>query len=113
MLRSAISAAVSIDAGIDDPLSRPTLTVVPPVPADYQAKKTSWGEPDFRGGWPIDHLNGRTPLPSSSGASKSFAVNGYRHPAYLPFFRELYATSKGTIVKNGVSTTPDHPLVGE
>jgi len=38
------------------------LTVVPPVPSDYQAKQTSWGEPDFRGGWPIDHLNGRTPL---------------------------------------------------
>ena len=38
------------------------LTVVPPVPADYRPKTTSWGEPDFRGGWPIDHLNGRTPL---------------------------------------------------
>jgi hypothetical protein len=38
------------------------LTVVPPVPTDYQAKQTSWGEPDLRGGWPIDHLNGRTPL---------------------------------------------------
>jgi hypothetical protein len=32
------------------------------VPTTYKAKKTSWGEPDFRGGWPIDHLNGRTPL---------------------------------------------------
>src|SRR5690554_2877809 len=38
------------------------LTVVPPVPVDFETKKTSWGEPDFRGGWPIDHLNGRTPL---------------------------------------------------
>jgi hypothetical protein len=38
------------------------LTVVPPAPTDYQAKQTSWGEPDLRGGWPIDHLNGRTPL---------------------------------------------------
>jgi hypothetical protein len=38
------------------------LTVLVPVPTDYQAAKTSWGEPDFRGGWPIDHLNGRTPL---------------------------------------------------
>jgi hypothetical protein len=38
------------------------LTVVPAVPTDYQAKQTSWGEPDLRGGWPIDHLNGRTPL---------------------------------------------------
>jgi len=38
------------------------LTVLAPVPTDYQAKQTEWGEPDFRGGWPIDHLNGRTPL---------------------------------------------------
>src|SRR5678815_4053694 len=38
------------------------VTVVQPVPTDYEAKQTSWGEPDFRGGWPIDHLNGRTPL---------------------------------------------------
>lgn len=38
------------------------LTVLPPPPTDYQPKATSWGEPDFRGGWPIDHLNGRTPL---------------------------------------------------
>ena len=42
-------------AGVD-------LTVVPPVPRDYKAAQTPWGEPDFRGGWPIDHLNGRTPL---------------------------------------------------
>jgi len=38
------------------------LTVMEPVPQGYKAKVTSWGEPDFRGGWPIDHLNGRTPL---------------------------------------------------
>ena len=42
--------------------STPTdLTVVPPVPQDYTPKRTSWGDPDFRGRWPIDHLNG-TPL---------------------------------------------------
>jgi hypothetical protein len=38
------------------------LTAIPPVPTDYQPGKTAWGEPDFRGGWPIDNLNGRTPL---------------------------------------------------
>jgi hypothetical protein len=37
------------------------LTVVPPVPKTYQPKKTAWGDPDLRGGWPIDHLNG-TPM---------------------------------------------------
>ena len=34
----------------------PDLTVVPPVATDYRAEQTAWGEPDFRGGWPIDHL---------------------------------------------------------
>ena len=38
------------------------LTVVPAVPKDFVPAKTPWGEPDLRGGWPIDHLNGRTPL---------------------------------------------------
>lgn len=38
------------------------LTALPPPPTDYQPKKTEWGEPDFRGGWPIDSLNGRTPF---------------------------------------------------
>jgi len=38
------------------------LTVLPPPSTDYRPSQTSWGEPDFRGGWPIDHLNGRTPL---------------------------------------------------
>jgi len=40
-------------------------TVLPPIPDDYTPQKTPWGEPDFRGTWPIDHLNGlplqRTP----------------------------------------------------
>ncbi len=37
------------------------LTVVPPIPRDYVPAKTPWGDPDLRGRWPIDHLNG-TPL---------------------------------------------------
>ena len=50
-------AAVAVPAlGQDD------LTVLPPAQNGYQPKTTEWGEPDFRGGWPIDHLNGRTPL---------------------------------------------------
>jgi hypothetical protein len=32
------------------------LTVLPPVPTDYQPKMTSWGEPDLRGTWPIDYI---------------------------------------------------------
>lgn len=38
------------------------LTVLPAASDDYRPSQTAWGEPDLRGGWPIDHLNGRTPL---------------------------------------------------
>ena len=38
------------------------LTVLPAASNDYAPSLTEWGEPDLRGGWPIDHLNGRTPL---------------------------------------------------
>jgi hypothetical protein len=34
------------------------LTRLPPVVSDFAPAKTAWGEPDFRGTWPIDHLNG-------------------------------------------------------
>jgi len=51
---SASAAAQDID-----------LTQLPAVANDYQPDTTPWGEPDFRGGWPIDHLNSRTPLERS------------------------------------------------
>ena len=38
------------------------LTALPAPSDDYTPAQTPWGEPDFRGGWPIDHLNGRTPF---------------------------------------------------
>ncbi|MGE5721886.1 MAG: hypothetical protein ACM3YM_05435 [Sphingomonadales bacterium] len=37
------------------------LTTIPKVPDSFKPKKTAWGDPDLRGTWPIDHLNG-TPL---------------------------------------------------
>jgi len=39
------------------------LTSVPPVATDYVPAKTPWGDPDFRGTWPIDNINeARIPL---------------------------------------------------
>jgi hypothetical protein len=38
------------------------LVTVPAVSTSFKPARTPWGEPDLRGGWPIDHLNGRTPL---------------------------------------------------
>jgi len=36
-------------------------TVLPAIPRDYRPALTAWNEPDLRGTWPIDHLNG-TPM---------------------------------------------------
>ena len=38
------------------------LTRLPAPSDEYRPEMTPWGEPDISGGWPIDHLNGRTPL---------------------------------------------------
>lgn len=59
LLVAVAAAALTPAAGL---AQEQDLTALAPVPNDYQAKQTPWGEPDFRGGWPIDHLNGRTPL---------------------------------------------------
>jgi hypothetical protein len=40
------------------PPGQTDLTVVPKVSTAYTPKKTAWGDPDFRGTWPLDHLNG-------------------------------------------------------
>jgi hypothetical protein len=37
------------------------LTIVPPIPKTYKPKTTAWGDPDLRGTWPLDYLNG-TPM---------------------------------------------------
>ncbi len=32
------------------------LTVMPPVPEDYQPARTPWGDPDLRGTWPLNDI---------------------------------------------------------
>jgi hypothetical protein len=59
LLTAVAAVALAPTAALAQPAD---LTQIAPVPTDYKAKTTSWGEPDLRGGWPIDHLNGRTPL---------------------------------------------------
>jgi hypothetical protein len=60
LLAASVAAATALTAGYAQKPGA-DLTVVPPVPKTYQPKKTPWGEPDLRGGWPIDFLNG-TPM---------------------------------------------------
>jgi hypothetical protein len=49
-LASLAAAGASAQPVPDD------LTVMPPVPTDYQPKRTAWGDPDLRGTWPIDNI---------------------------------------------------------
>lgn len=57
----AIAAAWTIAVTAGASAQGTDLTILPPVPDHYRSKRTSWGEPDLRGTWPIDHLN-MTPL---------------------------------------------------
>jgi len=50
---ACIAALPNMAAAQDVPAD---LTVMPPVPTDYQPKKTAWGDPDLRGTWPIDNI---------------------------------------------------------
>src|SRR5690606_28760803 len=60
LLASGIALTVVAAAHAQEP-SQADLTILPEVPQDYQPAETAWGDPDLRGRWPIDHLNG-TPL---------------------------------------------------
>ena len=62
----ACSIGLTVAAfGVGPAGAQADLTVLPPVPDDFAPEKTAWGDPDLRGTWPIDHLNGlplqRTP----------------------------------------------------
>jgi hypothetical protein len=51
------AAAACCALGLTAAVAQPTdLTVMPPVPDDYRPNKTPWGDPDFRGTWPIDSI---------------------------------------------------------
>ena len=49
------AAAIASQPAIAQPVPD-DLTVMPPVPTDYQPKRTVWGDPDLRGTWPIDNI---------------------------------------------------------
>ncbi len=48
---AALSIALALPAGAQD-----DLTVMPPVQTDFQPKRTAWGDPDYRGTWPINDV---------------------------------------------------------
>ncbi|GAA0276018.1 hypothetical protein GCM10009127_15820 [Alteraurantiacibacter aestuarii] len=55
---AAAALAVAFTAPAAMAQSRPAdLTVLPPVPTDYTPEKTSWGDYNFTGTWPIEKLN--------------------------------------------------------
>lgn len=65
MARRLILAALMATAALGSTAARAQeedLTVLPAASNDFRPSQTAWGDPDLRGGWPIDHLNGRTPL---------------------------------------------------
>src|SRR5687767_5924683 len=59
--RAAFALAVAFAAALPAAAQQPDPTVLAPVPTDYRPALTPWQEPDLRGTWPVDHLNG-TPM---------------------------------------------------
>jgi hypothetical protein len=53
-LAAVALAALAVPAAAQQPGD--DLTVMPPVATDYQPGKTAWGDPDFRGTWPINDV---------------------------------------------------------
>ena len=51
---AVIAAMLAAPAAAQEPPA--DLTVMPPVPTDFQPKRTSWGDPDLRGTWPINDV---------------------------------------------------------
>ena len=52
----ALAAALMISAPVSAQQVPDDLTVMPPVPEDYQPERTPWGAPDLRGTWPINDI---------------------------------------------------------
>jgi hypothetical protein len=55
----ALCGATLATSGTAAAQRRPAdLTVLPPTPTTYTPKKTAWGDWDFSGTWPMDHVAG-------------------------------------------------------
>ena len=56
---AALAAAAIGAASLAPAIAQPVpddLTVMPPVPTDFDPPRTPWGDPDLRGTWPIDNI---------------------------------------------------------
>ena len=62
MIRKALALTAATLAGLSIPatISAQALGDPPPPAEDWQAPRTSWGDPDLTGMWPLD--TGRTPM---------------------------------------------------
>ncbi len=57
---AALAAGASLFVGANMAAAQPPpadLTVLPPVPKSYVPKKTSWGDPDFEGIFPLENID--------------------------------------------------------
>jgi hypothetical protein len=50
------ASALATGASAQQAATPPDLTVMPPVSTSYVPKKTSWGDPDLRGTWPLNDV---------------------------------------------------------
>ena len=56
LLTAAATAALALAAPLAAQDAPADLTVMPPVPTDFQPQRTAWGDPDLRGTWPLNDV---------------------------------------------------------
>jgi hypothetical protein len=78
-LRFCVATALLL-AGADMASAQPApadLTIMPPVPKTYVPARTPWGDPDFRGTWPLEPIDqSRIRLTRPAAFGIRFGVSG-------------------------------------
>lgn len=84
------------------------LATVPPVPTDYVPDRTAWGDPDFRGTWPIEGINeAKIPLQRPEAFGTRAWLTEEEFAARLEAARESDRNFSQELRNNGTSGLAD------
>jgi hypothetical protein len=111
----AIAIACSATALSAEPTTPAELAVAagaPPAPAGWHVLRTSWGDPDLTGTWPLEFLSTRPERAQNLGEKRYWTDEEYKKLlAAGPGFGGDYATeAKANTIGSGHWTEAGHPL---
>jgi hypothetical protein len=116
--RIAVTVALACLAGglaAEEPPTPAELAVAagaPPAPAGWTAPRTSWGDPDLTGTWPLEFLSTRPERPANLGTKRYWSDEEYRKllAAGPGFGGDYQAELKANEIGSGHWTEAGHPL---